>query len=151
MKRAILIVVIVSLFPTLCLAQPEINGLFSLEKTAWSFPAAPGYTLGFYGGTIYLCENSYCLPFPNSRILNLLVISIFSSDMGEGYSINGVASSLMGIGIVKLCAAYQCASTMIRKTSNNFSPSSLSFDNGQLEDVKEIIDGILPLIEEEAE
>ena len=146
MKKLVLLTAALLLFPTLCLAQSQIQGLFSLENTAWSLSSSSEYTLGFAGGTIYLCDSTQCLPSPNSVIMDILVISIFSSELGEGYSINGVASSLFGVGMVEVCAGYECATDMMSKTSDSFSPSSLSFGSNQLEEEKEMIDGVLPLI-----
>lgn len=150
MKKIVLIVMLL-LSPTLCLAQAEINGSFSLEDSIWDFLTAPGYSLGFYGGTIYLCEYGYCLPMPNSHISDMIVISLFSSNLGGGYSIGGLASPLIGVGTCRVCAFYTCASGTIVKTGNSFYSSSLAFDNGQSEEVHEMLDGILPLIAEEVE
>jgi len=121
--------------------------VYSLEGTAWDIIGAPGYTLGFYAGNVYICEGSLCVPGPNSLIINLLIISIFDAGRGTGATVSGFASSLIGIGSMVICTDY-CVPAPIIKKSDYF-PSSLSFnDDDQLENLNEMIDGVLELIGE---
>jgi hypothetical protein len=120
MKKIVLIAVMLSLITAPCLAQDEINGGVFLENTAWDFLALPGYSIGFYSNDIYLCEYGYCHPALSSIIVELLIVSIFSSNAGDGYTISGFANPLIGFGMCRICGGNNCISGVITKTSNCF-------------------------------
>ena len=120
MRKTVLIAALLSLFAAPCLAQHEINGGTFLENTAWDLLALPEYGIGFYGNNIYLCEYGCCHPAPSSIVLELLIVTIFSSDTGDGYTISGFAYPLTGVGMCRICGGYNCVSGVITKTSNSF-------------------------------
>ena len=94
------------------------QGLFGLNNTLWTLREAPTLSIGFTGGFVYLCDTSGCLPLLSSKITNLILISFFSGSDFSG-SLNGYASSILGIGSLQVCIFGEgCIRTPIVKTGS---------------------------------
>ena len=96
MKRKILVILIVALVTTPCLAQEvEPDGLFSLHGTRWGFgplimfsifpPSlvetyAMTNTMGFYLRTVYSCSETECRLIRKHNYINKPVLSVVYPD-----------------------------------------------------------------------
>lgn len=127
MKRVSLIVFVILIFSTPCLAQRETNSFYSLTDTLWSIFPFDSY-FGFSGGVVYVCdaELESCTSTPNSfyfdfPFISLLYIPITEEDSGF---ITGFLSPLLGTGITLVYnyrLMYFLHATLF-KVSDNWAP-----------------------------
>ena len=115
MKKAILIVLMVVMVATPCLAEVEPEGIFSIEGTLWRvcgivFATVPPFIggscdliIGFYQGTVYSCDEygGRCHPYPDYAYIDLLLVSIvyniFFGKSGVGYDLHILQPSGFGV------------------------------------------------------
>ena len=97
MKKVILLVIILlSLTTTPCLAQIEPNAFFTLDRTLWS-QSGVTETIGFYRNKAYICFGTACASMPNSAYIDLPFCSLFIIQT-EGFKMNGLLFPFIGIG-----------------------------------------------------
>jgi len=103
MKKTFLMVFIVIMFSTHCLAQPEAKKVSSINNTLWTIFPYNSY-FGFSGGEVYICDEELesCEPIPNSSYTDLLLRSIVYIPIAEEYPgfIYGFLSPRRGIGTI---------------------------------------------------
>jgi hypothetical protein len=150
MKRTIIVVLMVVLVATPCLAQEvETDGLFSLDGTQWRGLPIGGYLLpipllpfpifyfegwqwGFYGGEVYPIVGGAAT---NSFYIDMMVASIFmykdeigTYTFGSGIVIGFGIMQPIGLGIVTVYIKYEgrpvpiIATGLVIKKDNNWSP-----------------------------
>ena len=96
MKRILLVIALLSLFPTVCLARLEPNAFLTLGRTLWSQSGATE-TIGFYRNKAYICYGTACANMPNSAYIDLILCSLFVIET-QGFKMNGLLFPLIGIG-----------------------------------------------------
>jgi len=126
MRRIVLIGLIVIFLSAPCLAQPEIEGLFSINNTLWELLDISSYSIGISDDVVYFCETNLCLPVPDSKTKDMLIVSTFRAGATSGteeVSIDGVAFPLIGLGYGIVCTSTTgCNSTFMMKTDDNWIP-----------------------------
>jgi len=97
MKKTILVMLMVLMISTPCLAEVEPDGLFSIEKTLWESDRS---YYGFYQGTVYRCNYDMgaflCSEMDNSFYIDLFLVSIFTGTFNS----SGILFPLSGIGVL---------------------------------------------------
>jgi hypothetical protein len=73
MKRILLLVLILLMFPAKSLSQIKTDSYITLGRTLWSQVFLPGVTIGFYRGKVHLCDASgdNCQRIQNSFYFDL--------------------------------------------------------------------------------
>ena len=123
-----------------CYAQIETQRFFTPEGTGWkintNIPVAPDVTeIGFFEGSIYLCNNnSNCNEFEYSNYKNRL-ISKFDAltyvDVNNGlpvaFGVKGYIISFLKYGRISYCLSApfhsdKCFGSTLTKIDDNFSP-----------------------------
>jgi hypothetical protein len=141
MKRIILVVLMVALVATPCLAQEvEPDGLFSIEGTLWrfgteiTFSTLPPFLhiynsnskLGFHQETVYNCSEDDCKLLPKLSYIDLPVLSI-----AYGFDPLGLGLIVMqpiGLGIETLFGStfpvpgFYYSIAMMYKVEDDWSP-----------------------------
>ena len=102
MKRLLLLVLVLLLFPTHSLGQIETTSYITLGRTLWSQVLLPGATIGFYRNKVYICDSvgSNCQRIQSSFYFDLFLFSSFIAEI-PGVRVNGVLFPLIGIGSAK--------------------------------------------------
>jgi hypothetical protein len=111
MKKTILVVLIVIMTASPCLAQEieiEPEGLFRLEGTLWEADVEEGFAeflrIGFYQGKVYWRDPFSCYYFRSSSYKNFIIFSMFEyfADQPDDYITGrGILFPLFGIGFMK--------------------------------------------------
>ena len=58
MKRLLLLLLVLLMFPTHTFGQIEPNRFFTLGRTLWSQTLLPGATIGFLKNKVYICDSA---------------------------------------------------------------------------------------------
>jgi hypothetical protein len=95
-KVIILVIILLSLTTTPCLAQLKPNAFFTLNRTLWS-QSGVTEAIGFYRNKAYICLGTACASMPNSAYIDLIFCSLFVIQT-QGFKMNGLLFPLIGIG-----------------------------------------------------
>ena len=133
MRKTILVVLMVLVFATPCLAKEvEPNGLFSVDNTIWgvvdeNFSLA---RLGFADGLIYQCYEPFTLcndePLLGGVYFNLFMLTLFVADDSPPWDKEtfwGILIPSLGIGWGRVCPEGDpCILLTMEKLSDTFNP-----------------------------
>lgn len=119
MRKVSLIVLLLFLFPTLCLAQSVVTQANALSGTEWGMDDFPGISLGFHEETVYFCTSAKKLSFPDSNVVNLFIVSIFFAHDNE---IRTYGMAINNKGTAVLCSLNGCMRSPISKLNDSFMP-----------------------------
>jgi len=113
MKKIILLIIVLSLFPRAVLADPELapEGLFTLDNTKWVILGSPMFDIGFQDGSMYLCLLGECVP--GGSYAGTIICSFGGGDYTV--TIKGLAIVPLGIGSAVVCST-GCKRSLIIKT-----------------------------------
>ncbi len=124
MKKTILVVFITLTFSVPCIAEGmEPNGLFGLHGTLWEYQIEIEVpNAGFYAGKVYVVSDSDCVMFSSSSYADFFFFSVFQASI-EFFTMNGLLSSFLGIGMMKeTLLGEKVTSGIVKKVSDSWTP-----------------------------
>jgi hypothetical protein len=149
MKKTILIVLMVVMIATPCLAQEiEPDGLLTIEKTYWEsvldmmifpipHPGPPSEWVGFSGGVVYHSRFPQGSVTMNSFYIDMVIASIFMYNATDNQDTEttwkevgiGILQPLSRIGVQTIVQTYQSRGvtvvmSLLNKTDDNWTPPS---------------------------